>query len=108
MAALGRARQRQKLVAAILFLVFVLLLFHHTLLPSAGQYNTPLRNSAPQNAATGDDEVEMVVASMKRENLTWLDDYLLDWKKNIYVVDDPTAPLTVEVNKGREAMVFLT
>lgn len=45
---------------------------------------------------------------MKKENVTWLDDFLLDWKKNIYVVDDPTAPLTVDVNKGREAMVFLT
>ena len=45
---------------------------------------------------------------MKMENVTWLDDYLHDWKKNIYVVDDPAAPLTVPVNKGREAMVFLT
>ena len=50
----------------------------------------------------------MVVASMKHENITWLDDYLHGWKKNIYVVDDAHAPLTVPVNKGREAMVFLT
>jgi hypothetical protein len=50
----------------------------------------------------------MVVASMKKENVTWLDDYLLDWKKNIYVVDDPSAELSVPTNKGREAMVFLS
>ncbi|KAK2871881.1 hypothetical protein FQN49_002735 [Arthroderma sp. PD_2] len=56
----------------------------------------------------GDGAVEMVVASMKRENITWLHNYLLDWKKNIYVVDDSTAELTVPQNKGREAMVFLT
>ena len=56
----------------------------------------------------GDDDVEMVVASMKKENTTWLQEYLLDWHKSIYVVDDPTAELTVPKNKGREAMVVLT
>lgn len=56
----------------------------------------------------GNDDVEMVVASMNSENTTWLDQYLLDWKKNIYVVDDETARFTVPINKGREAMVFLT
>ena len=56
----------------------------------------------------GEGDIEMVVASMTKENTTWLYDYLLDWKKNIYVVDDPTAALTVPMNKGREAMVFLT
>ncbi|KDB20777.1 hypothetical protein H109_07250 [Trichophyton interdigitale MR816] len=55
-----------------------------------------------------DDAVEMVVASMKRENVTWLHEYLPQWKKNIYVVDDPEAELTVPENKGREAMVYLT
>lgn len=55
-----------------------------------------------------DNIVEMVVASMKRENVTWLHEYLPQWKKNIYVVDDPEAELTVPANKGREAMVFLT
>ncbi|EFE34933.1 uncharacterized protein ARB_05889 [Trichophyton benhamiae CBS 112371] len=55
-----------------------------------------------------DNIVEMVVASMKRENVTWLHKYLPQWKKNIDVVDDPEAELTVPANKGREAMVFLT
>ena len=50
----------------------------------------------------------MVVASMKHENVSWLDEYLPEWKKNIYVVDDNKAKLTVPMNKGREAMVFLT
>lgn len=56
----------------------------------------------------GGDEVELVVASMRKENVTWLHEYLPDWKKSIYVVDDPTAEFTVPLNKGREAMVFLT
>lgn len=54
------------------------------------------------------DDVEIVVASMKRENITWLHNYLLSWTKNIYVVDDRNAELTVPQNKGRESMVFLT
>lgn len=62
----------------------------------------------PEPPEAGGDDVEMVVASMSSENTTWLDQYLLDWKKNIYVVDDETARFTVPINKGREAMVFLT
>lgn len=62
----------------------------------------------PLGATHDYDSVEMVVASMLSENVTWLDNYLVDWKKNIYVVDDPMAKFTVPMNKGREAMVFLT
>ncbi|KAK3185822.1 hypothetical protein K4F52_005478 [Lecanicillium sp. MT-2017a] len=60
------------------------------------------------SSAPGYDDVEMVVASLRSENITWLDDYLLGWKKNIYIVDDDDAELKVPQNKGREAMVFLT
>lgn len=61
-----------------------------------------------QPVLVADSSVEMVVASTKQENVSWLHDHLLDWRKNIYVVDDETAELTVPRNKGREAMVFLT
>lgn len=64
--------------------------------------------STPTHVYTEDQSVEMVIASLKRENITWLHDYLPTWPKNVYVVDDPSAPLTVPQNKGREAMVFLT
>ncbi|KAF2015062.1 hypothetical protein BU24DRAFT_349002 [Aaosphaeria arxii CBS 175.79] len=50
----------------------------------------------------------VVVASQRSENATWLDEYFPQWEKNIYAVDDPTAKLTVPVNKGRESMVYLT
>ncbi|ETS73832.1 hypothetical protein PFICI_14778 [Pestalotiopsis fici W106-1] len=52
--------------------------------------------------------VEIVVASTKKENTKWLSTYLPEWKTNIYVVDDSKASLTVPVNKGHEAMVYLT
>ncbi|KAF3481797.1 uncharacterized protein GIQ15_04556 [Arthroderma uncinatum] len=76
---------------------------------SGGAHGTGAPNLPnTRSAEYGDDTVEMVIASMKHENITWLHDYLLDWKKNIYVVDDRRAKLTVPRNKGREAMVFLT
>ncbi|RYC55745.1 hypothetical protein CHU98_g10464 [Xylaria longipes] len=54
-------------------------------------------------------ELDLVVASMSKENTTWLHTYLPDnWRKNVYVVDDPTATLTVPENKGHESMVYLT
>ena len=53
-------------------------------------------------------DVELVVAKMKGEDSEWVHEYLPEWTKNIYVVDDPKAEFTVALNKGREAMVILT
>ncbi|KAI1114121.1 hypothetical protein F5Y14DRAFT_415532 [Nemania sp. NC0429] len=53
-------------------------------------------------------DLELVVASIKSENTSWIPALLPDWRANIYVADDSRAPLTVPVNKGREAMVYLT
>jgi hypothetical protein len=50
----------------------------------------------------------LVVASTKHENTSWLHQELPDWHKYIYIVDDPTALLTVARNKGRESMVYLS
>jgi hypothetical protein len=53
-------------------------------------------------------EKDMVVASMKSDNTSWLFENFPDWHKSIYVVDDKNAELTVAQNKGRESMVYLT
>ncbi|EEA22338.1 hypothetical protein TMatcc_008222 [Talaromyces marneffei ATCC 18224] len=53
-------------------------------------------------------DVELVVASLKQQHTSWYSTYFPDWKSNIYVVDDPGASLTVPLNKGNEAMVYLT
>ena len=52
----------------------------------------------------------LVIAATKSSNLTWLSPALQNsyWETKIYTTDDPTAPLTVPINKGNEAMVFLT
>jgi hypothetical protein len=50
---------------------------------------------------------ELVVASMKGDDVLWLYQNLTDWHKSVYVVNGHT-DLKVPVNKGRESMVYLT
>ncbi|KAI0808767.1 hypothetical protein GGR55DRAFT_696476 [Xylaria sp. FL0064] len=61
-----------------------------------------------QGGGKEEHDLELVVASVKAEDTSWFHAYLPSWHKNIYVADDPSAPLTVPTNKGREAMVYLT
>jgi hypothetical protein len=49
----------------------------------------------------------IVVASLRHEDTSWIHRHLPDWSHSIYIVDDPSAELTVPKNKGREAMVYL-
>ncbi|KAK9779344.1 hypothetical protein SCAR479_03826 [Seiridium cardinale] len=53
-------------------------------------------------------KLEVVVASTRSEDTSWLRTFFPEWKTNIYVVDDWKATLTVSKNKGRESMVYLT
>ena len=95
----------------IFFYVYGFDLLPHKRVPSpfSDSRHEPLpQKPLPNPGPIGDDDIEMVIASTRKDNVTWLNDYLLDWKKNIYVVDDSSAALTVPMNKGREAMVFLT
>ncbi|KAI2627149.1 hypothetical protein GGS21DRAFT_255716 [Xylaria nigripes] len=55
-----------------------------------------------------DRELELVVASVRTEDVSWLHEQLPDWHKEIYIADNSSAALTVPMNKGREAMVYLT
>lgn len=50
----------------------------------------------------------IIAASLSQDDTTWIQDLLPDWQANVYVVDDPTAILTVPKNKGRESSVYLT
>lgn len=51
--------------------------------------------------------VEIVVASLSTQNTSWVHSHLPGWLRSVYVVDDPSAKLTVPKNKGHEAMVYL-
>lgn len=50
----------------------------------------------------------LVVASMKGDDTSWLDEFFSDWERNVYVMNDASAQLTVARNKGRESMAYLT
>lgn len=64
-------------------------------------------------------DVELVVASTKHEDTSWIARHLPEWRAHRYVVDDDdndgssssaasTSTLKVPANKGHEAMVYLT
>lgn len=73
--------------------------------PAEAVLQVPVSAPTPPSAASRKD---LVVASMLGDNTTWLYEQLPDWRKNVFVVDDKTAELTVVRNKGRESMVYLT
>ena len=86
----------------LLFIPFIAL----TLVLRAAIHSTSLppepNNQKPQF------RTELVVASLKGDDTSWLHEHFPDWKANIYIVDDQKAEMTVPTNKGREAMVYLT
>ncbi|KAJ5197637.1 hypothetical protein N7449_008116 [Penicillium cf. viridicatum] len=55
-------------------------------------------------------EKELVLAAMQASNMSWVEEHLSGWQVNIYRADakHEDVGLTVPVNKGNEAMVYLT
>ncbi|KAJ5958034.1 uncharacterized protein N7479_005184 [Penicillium vulpinum] len=55
-------------------------------------------------------EKELVLAAMQASNMSWVEEHLPEWRVNIYRADAKHGDggLTVPVNKGNEAMVYLT
>ncbi|KAJ5716654.1 Lipase class 3 [Penicillium malachiteum] len=76
--------------------------------PSYAQRPTPKAEIDEQARPVLRKRKDMIVASMKSDDTSWLAEYFPDWSRSIYVVDDKKAPLTVMKNKGRESMVYLT
>ena len=116
------SRRYQRIAFSLVFFYALFYLSYHfraQLLGNASLGDLASKNSygtSPVGSDSGKSEVvktepeekELVVASLKGDDTSWLDEHFKDWKKNVYVVDDPTASLTVKKNKGREAMPFLT
>ena len=50
----------------------------------------------------------VIVASIKKENTSWVAEQVPDLERFIYVNDDPEAPYTVPKNKFNEVMSYLT
>ena len=106
---------RHVIRAAVFMVVIFTLLLSYVYFdrPSPTEIGTDIPQQSPANgypdlpAAKGP-HVEFVVASLKGDDTSWFAQFIPQWKANIYVVDDHTAPLTVPENKGHEAMVYLT
>ncbi|TVY48838.1 hypothetical protein LCER1_G009231 [Lachnellula cervina] len=62
----------------------------------------------PAGQGKGGPSKTFVVASLEKEDISWLHQYLPEWDISRYVADDPSANLTVPKNKGQEAMTYLT
>lgn len=71
--------------------------------PDTGATDQQLESQPPR-------EKELVLAAMSYSNMSWVEENLPQWHTNIYRADvrPGKADLTVPVNKGNEAMVFLT
>jgi hypothetical protein len=78
----------------------------------------PLPEAYSQSSKTYEKEESMrpgdaytrtvVVGKRTLDDTDWIDEEVTGFDKAIYIVDNSTAPLTVPVNKGNEAMVYLT
>jgi hypothetical protein len=104
-------RRYQRVIIASVFLwaLFYLATRFSSRFNPALQFTPSGEQSKDGTSATSTpEEKELVVASMARDDTSWLDNFFGEWKKNVYVVDDPTVRLTVSANKGREAMPYLT
>ncbi|OJJ32782.1 hypothetical protein ASPWEDRAFT_114947 [Aspergillus wentii DTO 134E9] len=73
-----------------------------------GRYGSKLSILDEFRAGGDGYRVELVFAATRRSNMSWVGENLPGWRWNIYRVDDEKAELTVPVNKGNEAMVYLT
>lgn len=74
-------------------------------------YRAPFTDVPPTISEPGPESAfrqEIVVASLSDDDTSWLEKELPGWGRSVYVVNDKTAKLTVPINKGREAMVYLT
>ncbi|KAB8339069.1 hypothetical protein FH972_022005 [Carpinus fangiana] len=50
----------------------------------------------------------IVAAALKHDDVSWMHDFFPEWQRHIFVMDDPTASLTVAKNKGNEGSAYLT
>ncbi|KAF3902997.1 hypothetical protein ABW20_dc0107222 [Dactylellina cionopaga] len=93
-----------------IYLILSLVLFIYYFLPSSPTtYSSHISYVSPKYAYPPRD---IVVAALKRDDVSWIDKYLPEWRPQVYIADAALyfdkISLTVSQNKGREANVYLT
>lgn len=105
----------RRTVVLLLVAATTLILLYLSAISDAAPYSSV--SSLWNSTATADNEEEpepenptvaIVVPKQTHENTTWIEQSFPEWTKYIYEVDDRHAPLTISLNKGREAMTYLT
>ncbi|KAI1097871.1 hypothetical protein F4804DRAFT_338771 [Jackrogersella minutella] len=105
----SRSRFRSACVLISIFLVTLILLQRGgTIYRAAANLKYPIASGATTANSTRHRETEIVVASTKREDASWIYRHFAHWNPQVYIADDRYALLRVPKNKGREAMVYLT
>ena len=75
--------------------------------PITGPNDSPFELGSSGFTAAKKDQVAFVVASVRKDDRSWIAAFP-EWSHHICFIDDFYAYLRVPVNKGREAMVYLT
>ncbi|MCJ1436600.1 hypothetical protein MMC27_005980 [Xylographa pallens] len=90
-------------VAALLVTILLL-----STIQNVGFGNLKRWRTLPPHAAGGRASKVIVMGKLEAEDTSWVARDLPDWDNAVYVVDNTSAPLHTPVNKGREAMAYLT
>lgn len=92
----------ERILGGFVFVLFIFACTFYDLGPTSAQ----LRNVF--TAPISETRKALVVASLQDDDVSWLAEFLPEWERNIYVMDNPGAPLTVAQNKGPESTAYLT
>jgi len=65
-------------------------------------------SGSPYSDGSAPESKAIIAPMLKGDHVEWIYDMFPEWEKYIFVVNDPTANLTVVENKGHEAGVYLT
>lgn len=111
----GGPRSRVRISALVLTFLVVFVVYRwreagapSRTVPLAPASSDSLTSSSSSSPPSSSPSAHLVVASLKGDDTAWLHEHLPHLSKSIYIADDPSAALTVPVNKGRESMVYLT
>ncbi|KAL9088541.1 MAG: hypothetical protein Q9159_003031 [Coniocarpon cinnabarinum] len=102
-----KSRRRSFSVVVLLCMSVLFYFYHGGLQKREDDLSTAAPHSLSQTLL-GKPRKALIVAAMKGDDTSWLDEHLSEWERYIYVVNDPKANLTVAKNKGRESNVYLT
>jgi hypothetical protein len=104
-------RPRRWYILTLVLAVLFILVERHFLATTRAAFSAKPTSSFPQSSHSQNLPITVVVAAVKEDNMTLLEQESgLRWgdEQIIYVADDPNATHHIPMNKGHEAMVYLS